>query len=559
MLLDSAACRAAVSAASDAALSGHATAGWRCRPSRVLLRSGSLPVAANARTIRRGPAPALSTGGPVVHRSPARGPGRRPGSDRSRGDRHPCRPPRRPARHPRAGPCTAPASERRRRGHRADDATASRDVLPPARPRARRRGRRRCGPARPGWPTTCRSTAPELAHGAVLGLGRPGARRPAAGGRARWNCTSSAAPTRAGRCRSGRARHVLGPGQRGRRPARRPGRVPPARRRRGGPAGRSRSPTSGRPTAAALDDARARRAARDLADRRGPAPGRQRAHRHRPGRRAGRRGRPRRRADARCARCRAMTRARSPRARSSSPRPPAEPPRRRAGLGRGRAARRSAACSWRWLLHTPTFLFFALLSPVVALGTWLSERWSGRRSRPAGRRGARRRGRWPPRPARRGRRAPTCGRPRPPHPDLAALVARRPAALAPAVEPARGRRGRAHRPGGQRPGRHPRDAGAAATDPGSACRPPHLPVTVDLRTGGGLAVVGPRERALGVLAAVLAQLATLHAPGEVDLLLLTDPARLRDWAWARWLPHLPPDAVHVAATRRPTGRSGRRA
>ena len=32
------------------------------------------------------------------------------------------------------------------------------------------------------------------------------------------------------------------------------------------------------------------------------------------------------------------------------------------------------------LLHTPTFLFFALLSPVVALGTWLSERWSGRRS-----------------------------------------------------------------------------------------------------------------------------------------------------------------------------------
>ena len=33
-----------------------------------------------------------------------------------------------------------------------------------------------------------------------------------------------------------------------------------------------------------------------------------------------------------------------------------------------------------WLLHTPTFLFFALLSPVVALGTWLSERMSGRRN-----------------------------------------------------------------------------------------------------------------------------------------------------------------------------------
>src|SRR5215218_4803154 len=33
-----------------------------------------------------------------------------------------------------------------------------------------------------------------------------------------------------------------------------------------------------------------------------------------------------------------------------------------------------------WLLRTPTFLFFALLSPVVALGTWLSDRWTGRRT-----------------------------------------------------------------------------------------------------------------------------------------------------------------------------------
>ncbi|MBJ7452518.1 MAG: FHA domain-containing protein, partial [Blastococcus sp.] len=33
-----------------------------------------------------------------------------------------------------------------------------------------------------------------------------------------------------------------------------------------------------------------------------------------------------------------------------------------------------------WLLRTPTFLFFALLSPLVALGTWASDRWTGRRS-----------------------------------------------------------------------------------------------------------------------------------------------------------------------------------
>ena len=33
-----------------------------------------------------------------------------------------------------------------------------------------------------------------------------------------------------------------------------------------------------------------------------------------------------------------------------------------------------------WLLSAPSFLFFALLSPIVALGTWLSDRWTGRRS-----------------------------------------------------------------------------------------------------------------------------------------------------------------------------------
>ncbi|TFV81398.1 FtsK/SpoIIIE domain-containing protein, partial [Blastococcus sp. CT_GayMR16] len=80
----------------------------------------------------------------------------------------------------------------------------------------------------------------------------------------------------------------------------------------------------------------------------------------------------------------------------------------------------------------------------------------------------------------------------------------------------------------------------------------HLPVAVDLRTGGGLAVVGPRERALGVLTTVVAQVTALHAPGEVELLLLTDATRLHDWEWARWLPHLDPGAVHV----RPTDATG---
>ena len=95
------------------------------------------------------------------------------------------------------------------------------------------------------------------------------------------------------------------------------------------------------------------------------------------------------------------------------PRPPAEPPRRRLAWV-AVALPAVGGLLMAWLLHTPTFLFFALLSPVVALGTWLSERWSGRRSGRRGCRGARtggagggdgpRRGR--------GRRRPGARRPR---------------------------------------------------------------------------------------------------------------------------------------------------
>ncbi|TFV83243.1 FHA domain-containing protein, partial [Blastococcus sp. CT_GayMR16] len=61
------------------------------------------------------------------------------------------------------------------------------------------------------------------------------------------------------------------------------------------------------------------------------------------------------------------------------PRPPAAPPRRRLAWV-AVALPAVGGVLMAWLLHTPTFLFFALLSPIVALGTWLSERFSGRRS-----------------------------------------------------------------------------------------------------------------------------------------------------------------------------------
>ena len=223
------------------------------------------------------------------------------------------------------------------------------------------------------------------------------------------------------------------------------------------------------------------------------------------------------------------------------PRPPADPPRRRLAWV-AVALPAVAGVLMAWLMHTPTFLFFALLSPVVALGTWISERWSGRRS---GRRNAEAHAievlaaeaELADAVAADVRAAESA------HPDLAAVVAA------------------ARRRGHLLWSRTRVDTDALTVRVG--CGPgltrvtrvsgdgsrsrvpvPHLPVPVDLRSGG-LAVTGPRERALGVLSAVVAQLTALHPPGEVDALLLTDADRVRDWAWARWLPHLPPGMVHL--------------
>ncbi|CAA9229482.1 MAG: FtsK/SpoIIIE family protein [uncultured Blastococcus sp.] len=234
------------------------------------------------------------------------------------------------------------------------------------------------------------------------------------------------------------------------------------------------------------------------------------------------------------------------------PRPPSAPPRRRLAwvavalpaVGGGLMA---------WLLHTPTFLFFALLSPVVALGTWLSERWSGRRS-----------GRLDDAAhalevlaaeasltvaVRSDIQAADAA-----HPDLAALTlaARRRSHLL-WSRPRREADGLSVRIGsGAGPTRvtrvHPDGSRSRETAP-------HLPVVVDLRQGGGLALLGPRDRTSGVVGGLVVQLTALYAPGEVDLLLLTDEERLPYWRWVRWLPHLAAGAVHVRSADEAAARS----
>ncbi|TSB22078.1 FHA domain-containing protein [Streptomyces benahoarensis] len=72
------------------------------------------------------------------------------------------------------------------------------------------------------------------------------------------------------------------------------------------------------------------------------------------------------------------------------------------------------------------------------------------------------------------------------------------------------------------------------------------PVAVELRRAGSLGLAGPRERLAGLARSVLAQLAALHAPGSLEIVLLsTDRTRaaeerVADWSWLGWLPHVRP-------------------
>ncbi|WP_407703649.1 FtsK/SpoIIIE domain-containing protein [Streptomyces triticagri] len=82
--------------------------------------------------------------------------------------------------------------------------------------------------------------------------------------------------------------------------------------------------------------------------------------------------------------------------------------------------------------------------------------------------------------------------------------------------------------------------------PGRTGLLPGVPVTVSLREAGALGLAGPRGRLDGLARSIVAQLAALHAPGDLEIVLIsTDRARgVEDrtarWGWLGWLPHLRP-------------------
>ncbi|MFF9627872.1 FHA domain-containing protein [Streptomyces fradiae] len=73
-----------------------------------------------------------------------------------------------------------------------------------------------------------------------------------------------------------------------------------------------------------------------------------------------------------------------------------------------------------------------------------------------------------------------------------------------------------------------------------------VPVTVGLREAGSLGLAGPRPRLLGLARSVVAQLAALHAPADLEVVLVCADRsrpleeRRRDWGWLGWLPHVRP-------------------
>ncbi|MFG2885391.1 FHA domain-containing protein [Streptomyces sp. NPDC048297] len=75
---------------------------------------------------------------------------------------------------------------------------------------------------------------------------------------------------------------------------------------------------------------------------------------------------------------------------------------------------------------------------------------------------------------------------------------------------------------------------------------PAVPVTAALREAGALGLAGPRPRLSGLARAVLAQLAALHSPDLLEIVLISADRsrpleeRTAEWSWLGWLPHVRP-------------------
>ena len=68
-----------------------------------------------------------------------------------------------------------------------------------------------------------------------------------------------------------------------------------------------------------------------------------------------------------------------------------------------------------------------------------------------------------------------------------------------------------------------------------------LPALVSLMVEPGYALRGPRERVLGLMRAIICQLAFFHGPDHLRLVVVTSD--VSQWDWVKWLPHVGDSAV----------------
>ncbi len=72
---------------------------------------------------------------------------------------------------------------------------------------------------------------------------------------------------------------------------------------------------------------------------------------------------------------------------------------------------------------------------------------------------------------------------------------------------------------------------------------PDVPVTVGLGEAGVTGVAGPGDLPRQVATWITAQVAALHSPADLQMVVLGEP---EEWAWVRWLPHVRTDAEPLA-------------
>jgi DNA segregation ATPase FtsK/SpoIIIE, S-DNA-T family len=69
-------------------------------------------------------------------------------------------------------------------------------------------------------------------------------------------------------------------------------------------------------------------------------------------------------------------------------------------------------------------------------------------------------------------------------------------------------------------------------------RLPVVPVPVALRAGTALGLAGDRRAALAVARSLVAQAVATSGPVDLAVAVFTDPDRVADWDWTKWLPHV---------------------